>query len=252
MAVRSALGAVHRRVVSSACLRPATLDSDTPIVSFTFDDFPRSALTIGGEILKSHGCRGTYYAAPGLMGAVNHLGDHFQLKDLDILLGDGHELASHTFSHASSYSVSASQFAKELTKGRTKLEEMTGRQISRNFAFPYGRVTLGAKRAANEHTASSRGIFSGVNGPLVDLNLLRANSIYGDESCRNQVGELISENTRRKGWLIFYTHDVRALPSPHGCTPALLEFAVSLSLQQGAHVAPVADIVTGASLRSCT
>ncbi len=68
-----------------------------PIVSFGFDDFPRSAYTAGGEILKNFGARGTYYVSLGLMNTSNDLGEQFRLDDLHSLVKDGHELASHTF-----------------------------------------------------------------------------------------------------------------------------------------------------------
>ena len=37
----------------------------------------------------------------------------------------------------------------------------------------------------------------------------------------------------RKGWLIFYGHDVTAAPSPYGCTPALFEAALRAAEARG-------------------
>jgi hypothetical protein len=76
---------------------------------------------------------------------------------------------------------------------------------------------------------SCRGIDGGINGSTTDLNLLRANSLYGDVDQFAASESLLSENVRRGGWLIFYTHDVRLNPSPYGCTPALLDKTVSLA-----------------------
>src|SRR5206468_1978257 len=39
-----------------------------PVVSFCFDDFPRSAVTEGGRMLRAHGWTGTYYAAGSFCG----------------------------------------------------------------------------------------------------------------------------------------------------------------------------------------
>ena len=99
------------------------------------------------------------------------------------------------------------------------------------------------KEAIGQDVNSSRGIWGGVNGTEVDLNLLRANRLYGDLDGCAQVEELILENERRKSWLIFYSHDVRETPSPFGCTPALLEFAVSFAAQRGGRVRTVTDVV---------
>ena len=243
MNVKAQVGRLRQRLLSSVYRRPAALGSRGPIVSFTFDDFPRTALTIGGAILKDHNARGTYYAAMGLMNVSNHQGDHFRREDLEALLRDGHELGSHTFSHISCRSVSTSSFREEVAKGRRAVEELTGRSDVGNFAFPFGEVTLRAKKAVGLDVASSRGIWSGVNGPDIDLNLLRANSLYGGDDRRAEVQELILENERRKGWLIFYSHDVRPNPSRFGCTPELLKFAVSFASRQNSCILTMADVV---------
>jgi len=223
--------------------RRVSLGNRGPIVSFTFDDFPRSALTVGGQILKNRGVRGTYYAAVGLMNKSNELGEQFRSHDLDALLSDGHELASHTFSHISCYSVSDANFRKEVEQGRRALKELTARNDSGNFAFPFGEVTAKAKKTIGSTVLSSRSIWGGVNGPEVDLRLLRANSLYGDRDKCAQVRELILDNERRRTWLIFYSHDVDDTPSRYGCTPELLEFAVLLA-SRGARILTVAEVVT--------
>ena len=88
------------------------------MVSFTFDDFPQSALHIGGSILKSYGVCGTYYAAMGLMDQINGLGRQFSAADLAILLQDGHELGSHTFDHLSCRSSSLAWSCRCFSQGR--------------------------------------------------------------------------------------------------------------------------------------
>ncbi len=250
MSVRAQLGLLRRRLLSSVYSRRVSLGTMGPVVSFTFDDFPRTALTVGGHILKSHGARGTYYAAVGLMNTSNDLGDQFRREDLSVLMADGHELASHTFSHISCRSVSCDRFEREVEKGREAIEEITGKSDSGNFAFPFGEVTLDAKRALRADVASCRGIWPGLNGPEVDLNLLRANSLYGGQGKYAQVQGLISDNQQQRSWIIFYSHDVRDNPSRFGCTPELLEFAVSFASQRGARIMTVAEVVTELSSSS--
>ncbi len=243
MKVREHLGLLRQRLLSSAYSRRILLGSRGPIVSFAFDDFPRTAFTVGGRILKDHGVRGTYYTALGLMNTFNELGEQFRREDLDALLDDDHELASHTFSHVSCRSVSGSAFVREVEKGRRAIEELTGHVDSGNFAFPFGDVTLNAKRALGRGVASSRGIRHGLNGPEIDLNLLRANSLYGNRANDDSVRKLILENERKRKWLIFYSHDVQDTPSRFGCTPGLLEFAVAFASQRNARILRVADVV---------
>jgi peptidoglycan/xylan/chitin deacetylase (PgdA/CDA1 family) len=241
--LRSGLGAARRELLCSFDRRSVALENRGPIVSFTFDDFPRSAASAGAAVLECFGVRGTYYAAMGLMNTANELGEQFRSEDLASLLGKGHELASHTFSHLSCRSVPLSAFRSDAEKGRKAIESACG-ENSGNFAYPFGHVSLRAKRTLGPLFASSRSVISGLNGSEIDLNLLRANCLYGDLSASRGVEDLITQNLKQATWLIFYTHDVRPAPSPYGCTPALLEFAVSAALRSGSRILTVQEAVT--------
>jgi peptidoglycan/xylan/chitin deacetylase (PgdA/CDA1 family) len=214
-----------------------------PVVSFCFDDFPRTAYTAGGSILRSFGARGTYYAAVALMNTANHLGEQFRPCDLQALMKDGHELANHTFSHISSRAVPISTFQQDVQKAQEAIREITGAVPSGNFAYPYGEVAVAAKRALGAAMASCRGIYDGINGPYIDLNLLLANALYGDTSRLPAVERLIAKSKDEKGWLIFYTHDVSPNPSPFGCTPSLLESAISCAARGGLRISTVAEVL---------
>jgi peptidoglycan/xylan/chitin deacetylase (PgdA/CDA1 family) len=238
VSVRSGLGAVRRRMLCSLGRRTVPLGNRGPIISFTFDDFPRTAYTIGGSILEQSGARGTFYAAYGLMNTSNELGEQFCADDLHSLLGKGHELATHTYSHISCRSASCGAFCEDAERGRKAIEEVSGAPAG-NFAYPFGHVNLRAKRVVGTRMASARGIFPGFNGPEIDLNLLQANALYGDLDGSSQAEHLILQNAKERGWLIFYTHDVRNGPSPYGCTPALFEFAVSVAARSGSRILTV-------------
>lgn len=242
MSLRSSLGSVRRRIISAASQRRSVLRSATPIVSFSFDDFPRSALTVGGAILRSAGARGTYYTAMSLMGSVTEVGEQFRREDLDQLLREGHELASHTFSHVSCRRMPAPRFREDVLRGQMAIECVAGECGLRSFAFPFGDVTLRARRSISREVASSRSIWAGFNGPVLDLSLLRGCALYGGREGFPRVRELILENSRRGTWLIFYTHDVASAPSAYGCTPELLELAVAFAVECSA-VRTVADVV---------
>jgi peptidoglycan/xylan/chitin deacetylase (PgdA/CDA1 family) len=244
MDFRSQLGSVRRQVLGSLYSRRAPLGDGGPIVTFSFDDFPRSAYTVGGAVLKNFGARGTYYTAVGLMDTSNELGEQFRRADLDALVDDGHELASHTFSHISSRSVSDLHFVEEVDRGRKAIQEMTGQSDSGNFAFPFGEFTLGARKILSGRLRSCRSIWGGFNGPEIDLSLLRANSLYGDNHNAEAAKQLILQNKKRKSWLIFYTHDVRPDPSRFGCTTSLLESVISFASHSGARILTVDVVLT--------
>jgi peptidoglycan/xylan/chitin deacetylase (PgdA/CDA1 family) len=245
MTLRARLTAVRRQILTSLYARTVPLKDHGPIVSFAFDDFPRTAYIVGGSILKAHGARGTYYTSIGLMNTSNGLGEQFRREDLPSLLQDGHELASHTFSHLSSPSVSCSAFQEDTERGRRAIQEVTGLAGSGNFAFPFGNVTLNAKRTLGPRMTSCRSIFPGFNGPHVDLNLLKANSLYGGVDRSAEAQQLVLENEKRRSWLIFYTHDVGPEPSAYGCTQSLLESTVSFAVRRGCRVMTIQEVMAG-------
>lgn len=243
MRFRSQAGNVRRRILSSLCRRPVPLGARGPIVTFCFDDFPRNALTIGAPILESFGAHVTYYVAMSLMNSGNDLGEQFRHEDLGSLLCRGHELASHTFSHLSARRVSYDDFEDDVKRGEEAIRASVGGPTSGNFAYPYGDVTLGPKRKLGPKFISCRGTFPGLNGPDLDLNLLRANSLYGDVDRLDAVKRLIVENEEKNRWLIFYSHDVASKPSRFGCTPKLLEATCSFATVHHARFMTVAQVM---------
>jgi len=245
MILRSQLGQLRRSVLCSVYRRQVSLKLEKPLVSFCFDDFPRTAYTEGGRILQSFGARGTFYAALGLMNTTNELGDQLTRADVDSVLSDGHELGSHTFSHCSSRRVSSDVFEQDVLQGRDAIQIMTGCDAG-NFSYPFGHVAVMLKKKIGAQMKSCRSIYSGVNGPVVDLNLLRANSLYGDMGQLGVAEELLQKNKNERGWLIFYTHDVRPNPSPFGCTPSLLGTVIETALEKGFSIVPVAEAVSRA------
>ncbi len=241
MSLRSQIGNVRRAALSSFYCRRVPLGTLGPIITFTFDDFPRSALTVGGRILESFSIRATYYVASSLMNTRNNLGEQFRHEDLCALLDREHELAAHTFSHLSARRVPLDAFRSDVKKGQRAIEQITGRASSGNFAYPYGDATLRAKRNLGTACTSCRGTSPGLNGPYVDLNLLRANSLYGDVDRAQAAKKLILENEAQRLWLIFYSHDVSPTPSPFGCTPELLESVCSFAVARNARFMTVAQ-----------
>src|SRR5277367_5575146 len=147
MIPRSQLASARREALSVLARRDVRIPCDRPLISFSFDDFPRTALTVGGSILQDAGVRGTYYTAPGLMDSQNELGPQFRREDLTELLQAGHELASHTYSHASARTSRLADYVDEVTRGYETLTQTLGLTASRQFAYPYGEVTLRVKRA---------------------------------------------------------------------------------------------------------
>jgi len=233
--------------------RQLVVKSQVPLVSFTFDDFPRSAFLEAGSILSRHGARGTYYASLGLMGKQSPMGTMFEARDLKDLLDLGHELGCHTFGHCHSLNTPPDVYGRAIVDNQKALSELLPGTKFQTFAYPYSAPAVAVKRVASRHFLCCRGgglrpgrYFPRAGGQtfnsgVTDLNLLCA--VFLEKSLDNPAAlkKLIDQNARARGWLIFATHDVCESPSRFGCTPAFFEQVVQWSLESGARLLPVVE-----------
>jgi hypothetical protein len=74
-----------------------------------------------------------------------------------------------------------------------------------------------------------------------DLNQLSAFFLEKTRGDFRLIKDIIEQNNRAKGWLIFATHDVSSRPSPYGCTPEFFRDVVHHAVDSGARILPVAD-----------
>lgn len=227
--------------------RPATINWPGGVVSFTFDDFPRSAWVNGGAILEKYDRRGTYYAAMGMAGTSNNLGALFDLDDLRATHAHGHEVACHTYHHRDCARLMPGDIADEIDRNALALAQTLGGAAIANFAYPFGGVSLSAKSELSTRFVSCRGTGRGINQGTADLADLLSTSIYSRGFDRERLCQLIDDAQATSGWVIFYTHDVAEDPSPFGCTPAQFQSIVAYAAEN-APVLPVRDVLAGLGL----
>lgn len=233
----------RRFAIERFARRDFRLTSDAAYVSFTFDDFPRTALTEGGRILIDHSVRGTYFVSLSLLGSQSVSGAIASRHDLSTALGDGHDLGCHTFDHLDGSQVTAAEFERSIEANRAALAASVGDAQFEVFAYPLNGPAAGTKRVAGNHFAACRWGGQTFNRGAIDLNLLRA--YFLDKRSReglDTITELIVSNAAAKGWLIFATHDVADSPSAYGCTPEYFDAVVRLSLESGARVLPMSHV----------
>src|SRR3546814_15837733 len=70
----------YRRLVPLLRRRPHAMANRRPIVSFTFDDFPPSALHEGSPILARPGGRGPYYVCLAEDRGLSFSGERFDVS----------------------------------------------------------------------------------------------------------------------------------------------------------------------------
>jgi peptidoglycan/xylan/chitin deacetylase (PgdA/CDA1 family) len=216
--------------------RPLEFEIAEPVVSFTFDDFPRSALHVGGAILRRSGAAGTYFTCASLMGTVDATGEMFVEDDLRALVEQGHELGCHTCGHQDAMLTMPRAFERSIVANREELARMCPGLNVRSFSYPKAEPNLGTKRAAAHHALCCRGGGQTFNRNRADLNCLKSFFIEQSREEPQRILQLIDENATAPGWLIFSTHDVADRPSAYGCTPELFEKIVRHAAASGARL----------------
>ena len=247
-AARHILRARERFAVEAAralVRRQLAIQTPVPLISFTFDDFPRSAFLEAGSILTRYGVRGTYYASLGLMGKQSQMGPMYQTEDLKELARLGHELGCHTFGHCHSWNTPPDIYEKAILDNQQALNEVLPGTAFQTFSYPFSGPRLPVKQVAARHFLCCRGggLRAGrflfrhhaggqtFNSGTADLNLLCAFFLEQSRENPEAVKRLIDQNAQARGWLILATHDVCDTPSRFGCTPAFFEQVVQWSLE---------------------
>jgi peptidoglycan/xylan/chitin deacetylase (PgdA/CDA1 family) len=219
-------------------------------VSITFDDFPATAWETGGRILARHGVRGTYYLAGRFCDGEFEGKSMIAARALAAIAASGHEIGSHTFNHKRLPGLSEREILAEFDANEAFVKAILPAYDLATFAYPYGSVSLGAKRLASRRFAACRGVRPGINAGTVDLGLLAGVCLEDHVLRRRSVSAWIREAVALKGWLIFLTHEVSDTPSPYGVTPRLLEEVVRTAIDAGCEVLPVRDALALVESRS--
>jgi len=233
--------------------QPFQIKTPVPLISFTFDDFPQSAVRTGGAILQDFGCRGTYYASLGLMGKQAPTGDMFLRQDLDLVLEAGHELGCHTFDHRHSWDTAPAVFERSVDQNRLALKELYPDVSFKTFSYPISPPRPQTKRRVNPRFLACRGGGQTFNIGTVDRGYLSAYFLEKTRDNPESAKVMIDRNRQECGWLIFATHDVSRNPTPYGISPEHFEEVVRWSVESGAKVLPVAEALgaLGAAPESC-
>jgi peptidoglycan/xylan/chitin deacetylase (PgdA/CDA1 family) len=227
--------AMHLRV------EPFSLRNETPMVSFTFDDVPKSAATTGAAILDEHDALGTFYVIGSQVGTRSALWDMIEREDIVALHRRGHEIACHTFSHKRACDLDATALGAEIDRNQRCLQTLDASIRIENFAYPFGYGSFLRKHQLRTIFRSCRSIVPGINSGSIDLQFLRALPLIDRRINRDGIERAFDEAQNNNGWLIFYTHDVADQPSPYGCSPALLREALEAAARRKIPVLNIAE-----------
>lgn len=224
---------VSHRMARHIPVRSLAIADAGPMVSFTFDDVPESAHSAGANLLEEHDTHGTFYVAGSLLGEVT--------RDWRVIDGDGvcdlaargHEIGCHTFAHLRADQMAPSRVATDILRNRTVLCGIEPSLALDNFAYPFGYGAFGWKRELAKIFRTGRGIVPGVQIGRIDTQFLRAVPLMDERLDANTIDRLLDKTCEKRGWLVFYSHDVTARPSEYGCSPKLLIHALRAATARG-------------------
>jgi len=236
---RSLKGKLRRRFALLAERRPVRMALERPMISFTFDDAPVTAALEGARVLEARGLRGTYYFSTGLAGSVGPMGVYAEAEDARRLAAAGHEIACHTYSHLDCGKADARTIVGDVDRNAEGLKAW-GASHTESFAYPYGDVSIPAKKALGGRFRTLRTVQAGLVEDGADANQLPAVGIEGPEGEAAAL-RWLDRAADRKAWLILYTHDVADEPSRWGCTPEALGHLADAALARGFEVVTAAE-----------
>lgn len=227
---------LRREAAARLARRPLVMRNAEPLVSFTFDDFPRSAFLEGGAILQAHNLVGTFFASFGLMGQVGPTGEIFSSADLEEFARQKHELGCHTYDHYHAWDTATSEFEASIIRNREALGKHFPGAHFRTFSYPISCPRPGTKRRIEQYFSCCRGGGQTFNCGTLDLNHLNGFFIEQSRHDFGAIKQMIARNARERGWLIFATHDISDNPTRFGCTPSLFGKIVRCAAQSGATI----------------
>jgi peptidoglycan/xylan/chitin deacetylase (PgdA/CDA1 family) len=233
-------GKYRRTLAYRFCRRMAAIKTSVPIISFTFDDAPKTAFTLGGDILRAYGARATFFVSLGLLGSQTEVGTIASPDDLLHAVKEGNELGCHTYDHLDTWQTNTEEFIESVVKNREALDRILPGKCFKTFAYPISEPRPAVKCRLEKYFICCRGGGQTPNVGVADLNLLKAYFLdRRNKIDTNAVKKVIDYNSSCRGWLIFATHDVTDNPSPYGCTPNLFTEVVEHAVRSGALLLPV-------------
>lgn len=232
-------GRMENRLIRAIPREIMEVPRQEPIVSFTFDDVPASALDVGAAILEANGARGTFYISGGLEGQVEPGRTLIGREGCRELAARGHEIGCHSFGHHDIRQVDDPALTDDLARNAAYLGAIDPRPAPRNFAYPYNNGSFGKRALLARRFRSCRAGGEGVNRGPTDPTFLRAVEIRQPQQYVLGLGRWIDALVADPGWLIFFTHDVSPRPTPHGCTAPSFHLLVGYAIARGCRILTV-------------
>lgn len=216
------LAAVGSLSIDNFALQQATSSDrfSEGMVSLSFDDGWTSHFESAKPILDSAGVKGTFYV--NTQPIDEGWSGYMTWAQVLAMQAAGHEIGSHTATHARLTEISDSQLTSEVNGSR---DTLIARGITdpATLAYPYGvkdaRVINAVKAAGY---AGARGIEWGYNTSSADRYQLLIQEVDVNTSLAT-VKDWIDEAKATNTWLVLMFHHIDDSGTQYGTTPAILQ-----------------------------
>ncbi|MBM4354862.1 MAG: hypothetical protein FJ109_13915 [Deltaproteobacteria bacterium] len=131
-------------------------DNHAAAVSVTFDDGLYTHVTVGVPELNARGFKGTSFVLTG--DGWNEWPGYWQ--SWQAAASQGHEVGSHTVTHAHLTKISATELQQELSVSKATIEASVPAQKCLTLAYPYGEHNSNVDAVAQEHYIAARDVWS--------------------------------------------------------------------------------------------
>lgn len=187
-----------------------------PLLTFTFDDADMTTYDVVMPVLSERNVRGCVFAVPeyarrGWFRVRNKVMKAMGWTELREWVQQGHEVGSHTWSHAALPYCTCSRVQQEVTWSKRCLEDALGIAIT-HFAYPWGAFN-GATESFVWHMGLYQSLATCLRGPVLagcPRFRLRRNQIHPAFSPEEVILRLRA--ARHFGWVWQFRSRRRYLP----------------------------------------
>jgi peptidoglycan/xylan/chitin deacetylase (PgdA/CDA1 family) len=203
---------------------------DRALVSLTFDDMPSSQYDNAAPLLDARGQHGTFYGVSSWIGQPGYLSP----GQVTALWTAGHEIGSHSATHAHLATVDAATLSFEVGQSQVQLQQLVQSSIV-SFATPYGEYNDPVIACIRQHYESHRSTDVGFNAKdNVDPNNLVVQNVNRNVAVTTVKG-WIDRAIQDRLWLILVYHDI--LPDGDAFSTKPADLSAELDYLQSTGVA---------------